>query len=387
MREQEPVISIATSQRAWAAELVRFLSDHGGARLAGTVLTPEDALALDYEVLIIDDIASFLTPRLLERVQRVHRRVVGVYDPEHGDAGRQRLEAIGIDAIVEAGAGPERFLELLASLSFGEPSPATETATSPRPVTGDIHVTSVVGGALAGDVAIALAGCFEKNLRSAVLVDADTVYPMIAQRLVMPLAPNLLSALDSMHQVRSRVSESFVVGPYGATLILGLPEASAWPAVRADDIADLIEQLATDFNEVVLKVSPHVEDLSHLGGRAGRFEVGRTALRLSTDIAYVAESSPVGLSCALSWIASARLVSSGRIHVLFGDAPSSRFQRGELIEELNRTFTPSSLTWLPDDQRRVRAAWNGELVRPGPFTKSVSRFADVLPNANRVGAP
>ena len=44
MREQEPVISIASSQRSWAAELRRFLSDHGGARLQGTVLTGADAL-------------------------------------------------------------------------------------------------------------------------------------------------------------------------------------------------------------------------------------------------------------------------------------------------------------------------------------------------------
>ena len=66
----EPVIAIAGSQRGWASELVRFLSDFGGARLKGTVLTATEALQTDYEVLLIDDITSFLSPRLVERIQQ-----------------------------------------------------------------------------------------------------------------------------------------------------------------------------------------------------------------------------------------------------------------------------------------------------------------------------
>ena len=58
----EPVIVIAGSQRAWASELLRFLSDFGGARLKGTVLTAREALEPGYEVLIIDDITSYLSP-------------------------------------------------------------------------------------------------------------------------------------------------------------------------------------------------------------------------------------------------------------------------------------------------------------------------------------
>ena len=87
----EPVIAIAGSQRAWAAELVRFLSDFGGARFVGTVLTAREALDSVYEVLLIDDITSYLSPRLVERIRESGRKVVGVYDPESGDRGRKRL--------------------------------------------------------------------------------------------------------------------------------------------------------------------------------------------------------------------------------------------------------------------------------------------------------
>ncbi len=68
----------------------RFLSDHGGARVRAQVLTPEDALAEDYQVLIIDDICSFLTPRLVAEVQRQGRLVLGVFDPSDPPDAKER---------------------------------------------------------------------------------------------------------------------------------------------------------------------------------------------------------------------------------------------------------------------------------------------------------
>ena len=242
------------------------------------------------------------------------------------------------------------------------------------------------GGWGGGDVAIALASSFVRAKRSAVLVDADTVAPMLGQRLSLPLVPNLLTALDALIQRRGQMRDSFVDGPEGITMILGIPDASGWDTIRAGDIADLVEQLAASFSEVVLKVSPYIEDLSQLGGRTGRYEASRTALRLSSDIAYIAIPSPVGLSRLLSWIATARQLSNARIHVLFGDAPASLYQRGELSEELTRSFLPTSITWLPNDRRRARSAWNSEPVPPGPFAKSVARFGGSMLNNARIGA-
>ena len=122
MNEFEPIIAIAGSQRAWASELLRFLSDFGGARLKGTVLTAREALEPGYEVLIIDDITSYLSPLLVERVQESGRKVVGVYDPEYSEQGRDRLQALGADAVIPADAGPEVILETVSILGPGRPS-------------------------------------------------------------------------------------------------------------------------------------------------------------------------------------------------------------------------------------------------------------------------
>ena len=106
--DAEPIVSIGSSQREWAAELTRFVSDYGGARLRGTVLTLDDALEQEFEVLIVDDIASYLNPRFVDRLRKMQRSVVGVYDPEQGDEAKDRLMAMGVDVAVEADASPGR---------------------------------------------------------------------------------------------------------------------------------------------------------------------------------------------------------------------------------------------------------------------------------------
>ena len=265
----EAVIAIAGSQRAWAAELVSFLTDFGGARLKGTVLTAREALEPGYEVLIIDDITSYLSPRVVERVREIGGKVVGIYDPEAGERGRERLNELGVDAVLPASADPEVILETITALGPGRPERVRAPAFGSIEEAPSASITVIAGGDLAGDIAIALAGVLQASKRSTLLVEADTVTPMLAQRLSMPIVPNLLTALDAHVQLRGSIQDSFLAGPYGITLLTGIPEASEWRTVRADEVMDLVGATAEWFDEVILKVSPWVEDLSGLGGPRG----------------------------------------------------------------------------------------------------------------------
>lgn len=376
----EPVIAIAGSQRAWAAELHRFLSDFGGARLKGTVLTAREALETGYEVLLIDDITSYLSPRLVERVRENGKKVVGFYDPASGDRGRERLRSLGVDAIVPVDIGPEAILEAVSAVGMGGSFEARSAAARSESRSHAGRITTVVGGDLAGDFAVALAGALRSKGRSALLVDADTVTPMIAQRLSLPIVPNLLTALDAHVELRGDVQDSFLAGPYGMTILTGIPEPSEWETVRADEIEDLIETTATRFGELVVKVSSHIEDLSRFGSRDGRFEINRSMVRLATDTVYVAEPTPVGLSRALRWISKARQLTAARLHIVFGGSSTSSFQRGELSDELTRSYTPASITWLPSDQGQERSVWNGTAIPRGPFRKTVDKFGTSVLN-------
>ena len=370
----EPVIAIAGSQRAWASELRRFLTDFGGARLKGTVLTAREALETGYELLLIDDIASYLSPRLVERLRENGKKVIGFYDPESGDRGRERLRSVGVDAIVPVDIGPEAILEAVSSVAMGGSFEAGSSAARTTSGSQSGRITTVAGGDLAGDFAVALAGTLRSKGRTTLLTDADTVTPMIAQRLSMPIVPNLLTALDAHVELRGDVQDSLMAGPYGITVLTGIPEPSEWETVRADEVEDLLETTARWFDELVVKVSSHIEDLSRFGSRDGRFEVNRSMVRLAADTVYVAAPTPVGLSRALRWISKARKLTTARLHVVFGGCSTSSFQRGELSDELTRNYTPASITWLPSDQGQERSVWNGTAIPSGPFRKTVDKF-------------
>ena len=83
----EPAVALGSSARSWAGELMSYAKDHPGVRVVGTILSSADAMELGYDVLILDDTSSFLTPRLIDRLQRSDRAVIGVYDPETGRSG------------------------------------------------------------------------------------------------------------------------------------------------------------------------------------------------------------------------------------------------------------------------------------------------------------
>jgi len=391
MKDLEPVVSLGSSQRGWAAALTRFISDYGGARLHGTVITALDAVDQDYEILIIDDIASYLSPRFVDRVQRLRRRVIGVYDPEAGEGGRGRLEEMGVDAVLESDAGPDEFLEVVVSLR-GVAAFAEDPVDAPTP-TPQVHrvkqdqVVAVLGGDLATEVVFALADRLALSGEAVVACDLDTLNPSMAQRLGLPLGPNVLTALDAHTQRRGTIEESLVASLRGYLLLLGLPEPQEWDTIEPPDVLDLVDQIAAGADRTFVKLDPHIEDLAGISTRQGRFDVTRTFVGRATDVVVLSESTPLGLARTLGWIARARGLAESPIHVVFERSPSSLFQRGELSEELIRSFVPASITWLPDDARIAKAVWNGEVVGPGGFTKAVGGLSGELTPVGMKVAP
>ena len=63
------------------------------------------------------------------------------------------------------------------------------------------------------------------------------------------------------------------------------------------------------------------------------------------------------------------------LHLVVSRAPGDRFRRGEIVDEVTRTFPASSLTFVPADRRVEDASWEGELVASGPFVKAVASLA------------
>ena len=378
----EPLIAIAGSQRGWASELVRFLSDFGGARLKGTVLTAAEALNTEYEVLLIDDIASFLNPRLVARIQKQGRKVVGVFDPEAGELGRERLLALGVDGLATADGDPESILEVVASVAFDGSASSTPRATEDRSESETGRMTVIAGGDVGGDLAVILAGEFQAHQRTTLVVDVDTLTPMLAQRFSLPLVPNLLTALDAHLLLRGEVSDSFLSGPYGVTVLTGLPDPSDWHTIGTEEIVDLLDTLSRRHDELIIKTFPYLED-DHINARRGRFDVSRSLMDLATEVICLVEPTPIGLSRALTWAAKIQKMTSASLHIVFEARPLSMFQRGELSDELLRNLSPQSITWLPVDNGMERAVWNGTEVPKGSFVRTVVKLGAAMLNGTR----
>ena len=381
---EDPVVSIGSSQREWAAEFTRFVSDYGGARLRGTVLTVEDALEQDFEVLVVDDIASYLTPRFIDEIRRRRRKVVGVYDPDQGESAKDRLLSMGVDVVVDAYATPEELIAAIAGLagrdteSDGDESYAGEVfspAPPASPFSEPRGPVAVVGGDEATDVSLALADCLVALERRTVVTDLDTLAPSLAQRLGLEMIPNVLTALDAFVQMRGSARESLQRSPRGFDLMVGIPAPSEWDVVAARDVTDLLEDLGRSHAAVIAKVNPAIEDLASIGGRAGRNDVHRAVLSRSSQVIVVSEPTPIAVTRSMAWIAEARRLSTVPFHIVFHSSPRSVYQRGEVSEELVRTFVPASITWMPHDARLRRAVWNGEMVPAGPYLRTMRGLA------------
>ncbi len=390
----EPAVCFGSSQRSWVTELINYVSDHGGLRVVGTVLTQDDAVSLEFDVLVIDDVSSVLSPRLVDRLQSRGRLVVGIFDAERGPAAKDRLLAAGVDGAVASDASAAEIVRAVADAvrqssidtefaSIVEPlSPAAEDAlhASPDPSHGRHGVGSIIvvtGSDGVTEVAVGLAHILVSRGAAVVLVDMDTLEPSIAQRLGMPLTPNIFTATEHL-RLRSSLDDAFVHHADGFAVIAGIPNPREWENLSESEAADLVGELATGFAHVVVKVNRHLEDLSSFSGTAGRFDVGRRLVAMADALVAVTSPSPLGSARLLALASDARRLSSAPLYVAVNQSPSNQFVQGEIGEELTRSVSPASLVFLPSDARVRKASWQGELVRGGTFLRKLSRVADAF---------
>lgn len=399
----EAEISIVVSPRDWAEQLHRFVADHGGALVRARVLDAREALEDAYTVLVAEDLTSFLTPRLVDELHRRDRRVLGVYDPDE-PWGRDRLAELGVDETAPLTTPPEDLVRIIAALAstvqldrelsalVGDARPGSNPplGDAARPAAALATVTAVggpSGGVGATEVAIGLASELSRRGQRCVLVDGDEVAPSIAQRLGLPLHPNLRTAIDVVEHRTGGLLDTLadLPGTEGRTLC-GLPNPRDWPEVRPSELLAVVEELTTHFEHLVVNTSHAIEDLSGLGNPP-RFALTRALLACADQILAVGASTPVGVARLLDWVADLRtLAPRTPLHVALNKAPDEGFKRSELNHEICRTIAVSAVTFLPFDEKVERAAWDGALVPSGGFTRSLVGLADaVAPNRSGPG--
>lgn len=391
----EPEVALVFSPEAWVEGLHRHLTDHGGARVRQVIVDPSLAFDEDYGTLVVSHRWPGLTRTFVEAIHRRGRRILGVFDPDE-PAGREFMVSLGVDRVLASDASMAEFVDAFTTLApeRGQPAPsvtALEAAVEgspvpPPPADGDHarrrHLVAIGGtpGAGATELAIGLTVTLTRDAMRAVLVDTDDVAPSIAQRLGLPIEPNLRSAIESVEYGMGDVDATIVRARRELDVLCGLPNVGAWSQVRPSEVLDVIEAVAQSCGYVVANVASRLEDVGR-GGR-GRYGISRAVVSEASALVGVAPAWPVGVTRLLGWVTDVRaLNSSAPVHLVVNRAPRDAFRRAELDHEIRRTFEPESLSFLPHDPRVETAAWAGELVAYGPYVKAVAELVE------RIGPP
>lgn len=368
----EVELALAVSARPWVDSLHRFLADHGGARVRTVVMGPEDVMAEEYDVLIIDDVCSFLTPRLVEQARRLGRQVVGVFDDRDGPDAKQRLLECGVDDVIESGASPEEFVSVVNGVLELAPFVPPTSAGLPSTDAGGgrvVVITGPPGGCGATEVSLAVA----RHAGQAVLLDADDVAPSVAQRIGLPLTPNLRTAIDIVYHRSGELADT-VFRCDRVDVVAGLGDPEAWSQLRPGEVEAVVDELASRYRTVVVNAGSGIEP-PQLG--EGRFGLSRSMVRRADVLVGVGRSDPVSLSRLVRWAAEAsRIAPDTPLVLALNRVPRSSYRRSEVRGELSRILPAVPIVVLPEDKRVEEATWAGAPVAKGPFVRAVAKLVE-----------
>ena len=358
-----PDIAMAASARDWPDRLHRFILDHGGGRVVDRVMSADQATGSSFDVLLIDDVCSFLSPRVVSLVKQSGREVIGVYLPEDGSDAKRRLLECGISDVIETEALPEEFLSKVhATLSHRMPTRLPEPAADSPAFR--IGVTGACEGVGITELSIALAWSISRAAET-VLVDLDPNWPSVAQRLDLPVHPNIRTAIDHALHRPDRLSEA-LQKLERLSVLGGRADGGQGAEISRADALMLLDAVGSSTEVLVVDLGPMTE-------------LASTLIKEFDTVMLVGTATPVGV---------ARLVRTAGI--ILGRQPMTSlvvvanktarggFHRSEVVAEIGRALPDVPIVTLPVDPGLDEATWNGTLTGRGRFNRSVEEVSRLL---------
>lgn len=373
MTIDEPVLALAATPRAWARRLHAHVADHGGALVRVTVLRPREAREERYDVLVVDDVTSYLDAALVRELQAQGKAVLGLFDPEDPD-GKGRLVELAVDVVLPADTEPDELLAAAAALRsrastrVGPPHRPTEAPSAPV-----LAVGAAPGGHGATEVAIELAAARARH-GHVVLVDGDDHAPGLAARLGLSLHPNILTAADAVQRDTGGLVACLTPLARGGRLAVlsGLAAAGDWHHLPSEAAGRVLRGLAAVRDTVVVNVGAMVEDVATT--RGGRFRLTRDGLGAATQLVAVTLPQPAAVARTADWLAAVNKVADLPTTLAVNRCGGAR-EAHEVAAEICRHVPLDRWVAIPHDPRVTRAAWRGTRVVHGPFRKAVARLA------------
>lgn len=353
-------IALAASARDWSDRLHRSVLDHGGGLVIARVMSGDQAIESKFDVLFIDDICSFLTPRLIFELRRQGKAVVGVFSPEDGSDGKRRLLEVGISDVAESGSRAEEFLSVANSSFNAAPETATPDAM-PSELGMTVGVIGPPGGVGVTEVSIGLAIDISRRHRVA-LLDLNQRWPSIGQRLGLRVHPNLRTAVDFALHEPERLEEAMHVD-HDLHVITGLANPSEGELPPAD-IAGLVVSLSREFSHTVVDlglVEPRPSDL---------------ILRRFNALLLVGVGDPIGITRVVRALETLTERSLGaEVGIVLNRVTGSSRQRQEIVNQMAAMVPGVPIALIGEDSRISRAVWDGESITRGTFFNQIRRLS------------
>jgi Flp pilus assembly CpaE family ATPase len=306
--------------------------------------------------------------------------VVGIYDPaDGGEAGAELLGSYGVDAVVAAPATVSELVTAMLAVmpamraSAAAPGDVGPQSDAPGVTNPILAVTGAAGGCGATEFAIALAAALGA-LTPVVLVDGDTERPALAQRLGLPLQPNLHTVCDRVLHNEPVAGGFLHHRDLPCEVVGGLPDASRWQAVRSRDMAELLFALRADRVPIV-NVGAAIYELPCTG--PPRFGVGRSVLALADEVVLVTAADPVGVRRGVDWLGAGRdLVAGAPVHLVLNRCPAGIQTRSELEREVARVYDFATIVAVGVDRHVAAAAWRASVPERGSMRRAARRIAN-----------
>ncbi len=242
-----------------------------------------------------------------------------------------------------------------------------------------VAVAGAGGGVGTTEVAVALAADLARRRVRVCMVDADDVAPTLAQRLDLPLHPNIRTAMDYLQHRTGSVGDALHRHPGGFTVMPGLPNVRDWGDVRSGDAIDVISELAGTAEIVIVNISAMVEQTVSGPRGEGRFGVSRLVLAAADAVVVVAGPGPMAVGRVIEWLADTqRLIADLPLHLVVNRFEDGLFTKGEIEQEVHEVVRPASLAFAPSDSKLAKAAWEGGLAPPGGFSRAIALVANHL---------
>ena len=390
-------IGIIASAREWRSVLQAHVRDHVAGVRVQILREPRMALELDLDVVVIDDVSSFLTRDKVVRLREKGTRVVGIYDEEgHEGLGIKFLENLGVDLSLPSSISPEEMINAVSQLQPRESYTHTfdhivadYSSKSPGSTSQDESTLIAVSGPTgtgSTEVAIALADVLVARRKATLLLDSDEIGPSISRRLGYALHPNILSAIDTVSNVTRPLTEMVgrpgerVANAVNFDVIPGIANPEDWSQLRSSDIEDLFAAARKSWRYIICNTGPFAEDLSGYG--IERFGATRSALTCADVIIGVMSPTPTGYMRFLDWMASLRTLGADKqVFIVVNNMPKSSYIQGEIESQLARDVDPryfGGLFFIPHDEKVGKAEWEGQKVSRGSFLNGVAQVASYV---------